>query len=79
MVAVHRALEEQYPNIDNTFTSTREYMLLQNLMQAVEAGEQEAFSDHLYQFDQMCKLDKWKTKMLLRVKDSIEEQGDDFS
>lgn len=29
--------------------------------------------------DQMSKLDKWKTTMLLRIKNSIEAAGEDFS
>jgi len=79
MVALHRALEDTYPQIDNSFPSTREYKLLENLTTAVENSDQEAFSDNLYQFDQMSKLDKWKTKLLLKVKESIEEGGEDFS
>ena len=29
----------------------------------------------LFQFDQLSKLDKWKTTLLLRVKNTIEEGG----
>jgi alpha-soluble NSF attachment protein len=79
MVAMQRALEDNYPQIDNSFPTTREYKLLQALTAAVEQGDQETFSDQLYQFDQMSKLDKWKTKLLLKVKEGIEEQGEDFS
>lgn len=78
MVASHRALES-YVELDNTFASTREFQLLNDLVAAVEAGEQEQFSDKLFQYDQMSKLDKWKTTLLLRVKNGIEEQGEDFS
>jgi len=77
-VATTRALEK-YRDMDPTFTSTREHQLLVDLSDAVEAGDQEAFSDKLYQFDQMSKLDKWKTTILLRVKSAIEEKGEDFS
>lgn len=78
MVATTRALES-YTELDNSFVQTRECKLLNDLTEAVEQGDQEAFSDKLYQFDQMSKLDKWKTKILLRIKDGIEEQGEDFS
>jgi alpha-soluble NSF attachment protein len=33
----------------------------------------------LFQYDQLSKLDKWKTTLLLRIKGTIEEAGDDFS
>ena len=78
MVATSRSLES-YRDLDPSFPSTREHQLLVDLAAAVEQGDQEAFSDKLFQFDQMSKLDKWKTTILLRVKNSIEEKGEDFS
>jgi alpha-soluble NSF attachment protein len=78
MVATNRALEK-YRDMDPTFPSTREHQLLVDLSEAVEAGDQEAFADKLFQYDQMSKLDKWKTTILLRVKNAIEEKGEDFS
>ncbi|KAI1376107.1 TPR-like protein [Hypoxylon crocopeplum] len=78
MVATNRALEK-YRDMDPTFPSTREYQLLADLAAAVEAGDQDQFTDKLFQFDQMSKLDKWKTTILVRVKNSIEEAGEDFS
>lgn len=77
-VATNRALEK-YRDMDPTFPSTREHQLLVDLYEAVEAGDQEAFADKLFQYDQMSKLDKWKTTILLRVKNAIEEKGEDFS
>lgn len=50
-----------------------------DLVQAIEQGDQELFSDKLFQYDQLSKLDKWKTTLLLRVKNNIEETGEDFS
>jgi len=77
-VATSRAFEK-YRDMDPTFASTREHGLLVDLSEAVEAGDQEAFSDKLFQYDQMSKLDKWKTTILLRIKSGIEEKGEDFS
>ena len=65
--------------MDPTFPSQREHQLLVDLYEAVEAGDQEAFADKLFQYDQMSKLDKWKTVILLRIKNAIEEKGEDFS
>lgn len=77
-MATNRALES-YRDLDPTFASTREHQLLVDLAEAVDQSDQELFADKLYQFDQMSKLDKWKTTILLRVKNSIEEKGEDFS
>ncbi|KAF2768674.1 TPR-like protein [Teratosphaeria nubilosa] len=78
LVATNRALES-YRDMDPAFASTREHQLLVDLATAVENGDQEMFADKLFQFDQMSKLDKWKTTLLLRVKEGIEEKGEDFS
>ena len=78
MVATSRALEA-YRDLDPTFMSTREHQLLVDLAETVETGEQDAFAEKLLQFDQLSKLDKWKTTLLLRVKNNIEDRGEDFS
>ncbi|OJD17909.1 hypothetical protein AJ78_02014 [Emergomyces pasteurianus Ep9510] len=78
LVATNRALQN-YRDLDNSFTTTREHMLLVDLAQAVEQGDAESFGDKLFQYDQLSKLDKWKTALLLRVKNNIEEPGEDFS
>lgn len=78
MVAVGRALAT-YEENDPTFTATRECKLLHDLSDAMSKGASETFSDKLYQFDQMSKLDKWKTKILLVAKTKIDNQEDDFS
>ena len=77
-IATRRALD-QYRELDNSFASTRENMLLTDLIGAVEERDQEGFSDKLFQFDSLSKLDKWKTTLLLRVKNKIESQEEDFS
>ena len=78
MVAFTRSLDT-YRELDNTFQSTREHQLLVDLASAVDQGDQEAYADKLFQYDSLSKLDKWKTTLLLRVKNSIEEKGEDFS
>lgn len=78
MVATKNALAS-YCELDPTFAPTREYQLLADLSEAAEQGDAEAFADKLFEFDRMSKLDKWKTSILLRVKNSIEEKGEDFS
>ena len=62
---MNRALE-QYRALDNSFAQQREHQLLTDLTQAVEQNDGEMFSDRLFQYDQMSKLDNWKTTLLLR-------------
>jgi alpha-soluble NSF attachment protein len=78
MVGTKRALQ-QYVDLDNTFAQARENMLLNDLVGCYDDGDQDAFSEKLFQYDQMSKLDKWKTTLLLRVKSGIEKQEEDFS
>jgi len=78
MVSFNRAVE-RYREMDHTFPTTREYQLLVDLGGAVEAGDEEAFSDKLFQYDQISRLDKWKTTILLKIKAGIEAAGEDFS
>jgi len=78
MVGVNAAMDK-YRDLDPSFTQQREHQLLVDLATAVQEGDQEMFADKLFQYDQLSKLDKWKTTLLLRVKGAIEETGEDFS
>ncbi|KAG5983409.1 hypothetical protein E4U55_008259 [Claviceps digitariae] len=77
-VSTRRALEK-YLDLDPSFGTQREYMLLADLCEAVEGQSQDAFTDKLFQYDQVSKLDKWKTTILVRVKNTIEQASDDFA
>lgn len=74
-IAAKRALES-YTEMDVTFPSTREFQLLQDIIEAVDQGDDEMFSDKVFQYDQLSKLDKWKTTMLLRIKETIINEDD---
>jgi len=78
MVGVNAALE-RYRDLDNSFSQQREHQLLVDLAEAFKEGDQEMFSDKLFQYDQMSKLDKWKTSILLEVKNKIVAVEEDFS
>jgi alpha-soluble NSF attachment protein len=56
-----------------TFGSTREAKFITALIEAVEAGDVEAFTGAVFEFDQIMKLDNWKTNILLTIKRSIGE------
>lgn len=60
--------------MDVSFVGTREYQFLQDIFTAVENGDVEAFTNKVVDFDQLSKLDNWKTTILLRIKKGIQEQ-----
>jgi alpha-soluble NSF attachment protein len=60
--------------MDVSFAGTREYQFLQDILSAVENGDVEAFTNRVVDFDQLSKLDNWKTSILLQIKKSIREQ-----
>ncbi|KJR83894.1 alpha-soluble NSF attachment protein [Sporothrix schenckii 1099-18] len=78
IIATQRGLEK-YRDIDPSFATTREHQLLVDLSEAVEGGDADRFSEKLFQYDQMSKLDKWKTAVLLQIKSKIEEADNEFS
>jgi alpha-soluble NSF attachment protein len=79
MVAAKRAINERYPEMDNSFPQQREYMFLGHLLECVENSDPEKFSQAAFDFDQVQKLDKFKTDILLRIKQNIEKADEDFS
>ncbi|EMD42112.1 vesicular-fusion protein SEC17 [Gelatoporia subvermispora B] len=64
----------KYSALDTTFTSTREAKFVNILIEAIEAGDLEKFTAAVFEFDQITKLDNWKTNILLKVKRSIQEE-----
>jgi alpha-soluble NSF attachment protein len=78
LVSSRRNLE-RYKEKDPSFAGQRECQLLSDLIEAIEAGNQEMFTEKLYGYDQMSRLDKWKTEILVRIKNQIEEADNEFS
>ena len=64
----------KYTTQDATFSSTRESKFVLALIEAVEGGDSEAFTGAVVEFDQVTKLDNWKTNILLKVKRSIQDE-----
>jgi len=64
----------KYSTQDATFSSTREAKFVQALVDAVEAGDSESFTGAVVEFDQVTKLDNWKTNILLKIKRSIQDE-----
>ena len=78
LVAAQRAVE-RYQQTDPSFAGQRECVLLTELCEAIEAKSPEQFTDRLFKFDQVSRMDKWKTTILVRVKNAIEEADDEFA
>jgi len=66
-------LLETFAQKDVTFPSTREAKFAYELMSACEEGDVERFTAAVFGYDQVTKLDNWKTGVLLRVKKALEE------
>ena len=64
----------KYASQDTTFSSTREAKFVNILIEAFEQGDQEMFTGAVVEFDQVTKLDNWKTGMLLKIKRGIQEE-----
>jgi alpha-soluble NSF attachment protein len=78
LVSSRRNLD-RYREKDPSFASQREYQLLSDLIDSIDAGDQEVFTEKLYTYNQMSPLDKWKTEILLRIKNQIEDADNEFA
>lgn len=62
---------EKYGGLDPRFASSREGELLNNLVEAFDERDGEKFVDKLAEYDEVTKLDNWKTEFLVKVKDAL--------
>lgn len=71
---------DKYVADDAAFEQTREFKLLSSILAAIEQGDEEAFQNAVFEFDQIQKLDKLKMQLLLKVKESVtaNEEDDDL-
>jgi hypothetical protein len=72
LVTTNRLLQT-FAQKDVTFPSTREAKFAHELMQACEEADVERYTSQIYQYDQVTKLDNWKTGVLLKIKKALEE------
>lgn len=64
---------DKYRALDPRFADSREGVLLGNLAEAFENGDVDAFVEKLADYDNITKLDAWKTAFLVQVKDSMQK------
>uniref|UniRef100_A0A8B9ERK2 NSF attachment protein beta n=1 Tax=Anser cygnoides TaxID=8845 RepID=A0A8B9ERK2_ANSCY len=67
---------EKYEEMFPAFTDSRECKLLKKLLEAHEEQNCEAYTEAVKEFDSISRLDQWLTTMLLRIKKSIQGEGD---
>lgn len=77
-VGAQQALDK-YENLDYTFGDSREGKFARALVEAVEGFDVEGFSTACFEYDRISKLNPWQTSILVSVKRSIDEGGDDDS
>ncbi|KAG1888344.1 vesicular-fusion protein SEC17 [Suillus subluteus] len=67
---------EVFKSKDVTFSSTRECKFLGDMCDLVTAGDEQAFTTAVFEYDQVTKLDNWKTGILLKIKRSLKDEVD---
>jgi len=70
LVGAQKSLEN-YKNWDPSFASSRECKFVEEIMAAIEKYDVEAFTQSVVDYDSVIKLDAWKTKVLLKIKQGI--------
>mmetsp|Transcript_57664 Transcript_57664/g.120561 ORF Transcript_57664/g.120561 Transcript_57664/m.120561 type:complete len:300 (-) Transcript_57664:14-913(-) len=70
-----RALE-RFQDQDASFSDTRECTLLDAIAACLDSMDVEAFTNAVFEYDQVCKLDKWKTTLLLRIKTALKDAAE---
>ncbi|KAG8978896.1 vesicular-fusion protein S17 [Tulasnella sp. 427] len=73
-VVTARRKYEDYTRTDVTFASTREAKFFLGLLEAVEQGDQQMFTGIVFEYDQITKLDNWKTQILLKIKKGVQDE-----
>jgi len=71
LIGAQKALDN-YKSWDASFASSRECKFSEDIMQAVEKYDVDAFTQGVVDYDSMSKLDNWKTKILLKIKQGIQ-------
>ena len=73
-VRAERAIES-YCDLDYTFATSGEGKFLTSLAEASAGSDAQAFTNHVFQYDQIKKLDPWQTSVLLSIKRGLAPPG----
>ncbi|CEP02860.1 hypothetical protein PBRA_002827 [Plasmodiophora brassicae] len=64
---------KSYKDLYAAFADFRECKFGETIAEAVAAGDEEKFTDAVYEFDNVSRLDTWKTSILLNIKKPIKK------
>lgn len=78
LIGAQRAVSK-YAEMDPTFSTSREGKLLEAVVAAVDEADVQGFTNHVYEYDSLSKLDEWKTTILLKIKNKINAEDDDLT
>lgn len=53
------------------FSDSREYKLMKKLLEKLETGDADGFSEAVAEYDTVSRLDPWFTSILLKIKKQI--------
>ncbi len=62
---------DEFANICYPFTNSREYKLLQDIICAYPDNNVTAFTDAVFNYDQISRLNPWRTSILLTIKNNM--------
>lgn len=78
IIGAQRAVDK-YDQLDPTFSTSREGKLLGSVVKSVDDEDVDAFTNCVYEYDSLSKLDEWKTTILLKIKNTIRAAEDDLT
>lgn len=73
LVGAKRAFA-RYSTIDYAFSTSKEHELLDSLAAVIETGDVEQFTELVTKWDRTNAMDEWKTRVLLKIKQSMDEE-----
>jgi len=72
-----RQAMEKYQDISPAFEDSREFKLVNKLLEAFDANSADQFAEAITEYDRITRIDEWLTTILLRIKKSISSEQHD--
>lgn len=69
-----RRVITKYVNQDSTFKREREYRLLEELANQVDAHDEDGFANVVSGYETFSELDNWTVGILLKIRRSLKEE-----
>jgi len=63
---------DRYKDMDPKFDGSRELKLIENMVQSYQDGDVSKFTDVVFNYDRIYKLDNWTSSLLLNIKQTIQ-------